>query len=99
MDELDELYGIRQKISPEDYVAGMRQNLAVYKSQRAAVLAEVDSFSRDETLPLPTRSELVRQRVENLRSLDWRIEDIERRLKQTAEVAMGLKPEKDGATA
>jgi hypothetical protein len=93
MDELDELYGIRQQVSPEDYVAGLRNNLAVYKRQLASVLAEIDLFVADMTLTPAMKVEITEPMKRNARSLDWRVHEIERRLRQTAEVAMGLKTE------
>lgn len=84
MSRIDE---IRKRISPEQYLQGLRATKAVYEEQLINGLTQRDVI---ESASLNDTEEVLRQIDQQILELDARITEIDERLGAAASGAMGL---------
>lgn len=76
-------------ISPKEYIEGLEANLEGYRRRLAILVSDSDVIREDPITQEGSKAVTLTTFAREIESVEWRITEIERRLKASAEAAMG----------
>lgn len=88
--------GDMTEVSPKEYIEGLEVNLEVYRRRLAILVSDSDVIREDPIVHQGAKAATLTQFSTEIESVEWRIAEIERRLKASADAAMGTNGAKDG---